>query len=166
MILGLSQKQELMGVLKKNTKKPTVRKKSTVVRKPRTTPPPRFIHSILGCIFLRIPIRTVSEANSSDHWTVKAKRHKNQHLAIASALSIVISQVSLPVRITLTRYAPRKLDVNDNLPMSFKYIFDKICDMLRPGHAAGRADDTDQITVVYNQKPSKTYYIEIIIENI
>lgn len=60
-------------------------------------------------------------------------------------------QVRLPCKIKLTRIAPRFLDKHDNLPMSMKYIVDALCEILKPGLAAGRADEGDDIEISYDQ---------------
>lgn len=66
-----------------------------------------------------------------------------------------------PIRVKLTRYAPRMLDKHDNLPYSFKWIYDAVCDYCRPGLAAGRADDTDDISVEYDQVKQAKYEIKV-----
>lgn len=108
-----------------------------------------------------LPIRTVSEANCSQHWTVKGKRHEQQKRHVFWQFMKEDPQLSLPCHIKLTRYAPRKLDRHDNLPMSFKWILDTLCGHLIPGRAAGRADDDERITVEYDQQIAKKYSIRI-----
>lgn len=112
-------------------------------------------------------IKTASEANSSEHWTVKAKRHKKQKLAIKKILIIDKPNIRLPCKVSLTRLAPRILDAHDNLAVSMKYIVDAIADYLCPGKAAGRADDSKQITWAYDQKKGqpKEYGVFIQIES-
>lgn len=104
-------------------------------------------------------IKTVSEANSSEHWSKKHARHKLQKHAIKSALRHLEYVPKFPVHVKFIRQSPRLLDKHDNLPMSFKYLYDAFCDYCIPGLAAGRADDTDQITVEYDQTKSKNYSI-------
>ena len=113
---------------------------------------------------LKLPIRTVSEANSSEHWTAKHKRHKKQKFIVRAYLNkIPRNTIKLPVAIRLTRIAPRQLDRDDNLPMTFKYIKDYICDYIIPGLQAGRADDTDQISFSYSQEKGKPKEYSVII---
>lgn len=114
---------------------------------------------------LKLPIRTVSEANSSEHWTEKHKRHKKQKFIVRAYLNKVPrSSIKLPVAIHLTRIAPRQLDRDDNLPMAFKYVKDYICDYIIPGLQAGRADDTHQISFSYSQEKGKPKEYAIIIK--
>lgn len=117
--------------------------------------------------FCKIPIKTVSEANKHEHWTKAHKRHKMQKNAIYAILSGKLSSIKIPCKIKLIRIAPRKLDADDNLPMSFKFIKDYICSIIRPGLKPGRADDKGFI-FEYDQKKgeSKEYAIEIEICNL
>ena len=108
-----------------------------------------------------LPIRTVSEANSTEHWRKKNNRHKAQKLWIKTYFQNEPLDVDLPIHVKLTRCAPYMLDKHDNLPMSFKWIFDEICSKLIPGKAPGRADDSDLITVEYDQVKSSGHSIRI-----
>jgi hypothetical protein len=111
-----------------------------------------------------IPIKTVSEANSSEHWTKRSKRHSMQKLAVLSFLRADSPQIKLPCTITLTRIAPRKFDSSDNLPASFKYIKDAVAEYIHPGKAPGRADDDERITWQYSQEKGavREYAIRIV----
>lgn len=102
-----------------------------------------------------LPIKTISEANSSEHWTKKHKRHKQQKFIVRSFLNTLKPNITLPCHITLTRIAPRSLDAADNLPASFKWILDTICDYILPGLANGRADSNPDIHVTYSQEKGK-----------
>ena len=115
-------------------------------------------------IELHLPIMTVSEANISEHWTKKAKRHKTQKASVRYLLTPHASSLRLPCEIYLTRYAPRKLDRHDNLPISMKYILDAVCEVITGDYRAGRADDSEEINVTYSQVPSSSYGIRIRIE--
>ena len=108
-----------------------------------------------------IPIRTVSEANCSEHWTKKKKRHDQQKKWIWLYFKRDGTKITLPCTIKLTRLGKRLLDADDNLRMSFKWIKDYIADQLIPNLAAGRADDDKRITWEYDQEISKTYSIKI-----
>lgn len=55
--------------------------------------------------------------------------------------------IKLPVKITITRIAPRKLDF-DNLVMSQKFVLDSIADQIFPGLRPGRADGDPRILPV------------------
>ena len=95
-------------------------------------------------MIIKIPIRLVSEANSSEHWTKKYKRRRIQKLLVKMCLARE-KLPDLPCKIKLTRISPLKLDVYDNLPMCFKYVLDAVCDVLVPGLASGRADGDPRI---------------------
>lgn len=107
---------------------------------------------IFDCI---LPLKTVSEANLSEHWTKSSARHKKQKLIVRLELLKHKPNITIPCKIYLTRIAPRKLDSRDNLRMSFKWIVDAICDYITPGLAAGRSDDNDQIDIHYFQEKGK-----------
>ena len=117
-----------------------------------------------NCISCILPIRTISEGNCFEHWKKKHARHKQQRRAVLLALGPHRDKLRLPCTVTLTRYAPRKLDAKDNLPMSFKYLSDSVADVLVPGKAAGRADDDERINWKFDQVKSKKYFININIE--
>lgn len=116
-----------------------------------------------------LPIKTVSEANCTEHWTTKSKRHKQQAFFVRMAFLQYIGQVTLPVTITMTRCAPRELDKQDNLPMSFKWIVDELSDLVfsdrvtktcvsktgRTVEIRGRNDSDSRITWVYKQEKRK-----------
>lgn len=108
-----------------------------------------------------LPIRTVSEANSTEHWRKKHDRHRTQKLWVKTYFNNENLKFDLPIHVKLIRNAPYMLDKHDNLPMSFKWIFDEICSNLIPGKASGRADDSDLITVEYEQVKSQGHSIQI-----
>lgn len=112
-------------------------------------------------------IKTVSEANSSEHWRAKAKRHRSQKLFIKLwSLENDIKATNLPVSIKLTRLAPGNgLDEDDNLRMAFKYIKDYIADQIIPGLAAGRADGDKRIKWEYAQEKYPIYAMRIEIDS-
>ena len=114
-------------------------------------------------IEIKIPIRLVSEANISDHWTKKHKRKQKVRILLLSYLPD-LSNCHLPCKVVLTRIAPRKLD-DDNLRTAFKFVRDVLADKLIPGKAAGRADDDERIEWCYEQLKGnpKEYAIKIII---
>ena len=113
-------------------------------------------------IDLTIPIKTVSEANSSEHWSAKHKRHKAQKTNIALALNSALSQqqVVLPCRIKLTRISPRFLD-DDNLVSAFKHIRDYIANILIPGMRMGFADSSTKLSWEYDQVKGSPQAIRI-----
>lgn len=99
-----------------------------------------------------LPLKTASEANSSEHWTKKAKRHKLQKQKIKAILLKERPPITIPCAIVLTRISPRELDSHDNLPMSLKYCADALAEYLVPGKAVGRADDCKEIVWAYKQE--------------
>lgn len=118
---------------------------------------------------LKIPMKTVSESNrTSEHWTKKAKRHKKQQQVIRYILNTQEKPPYFPVKVTLTRIAPRSLDSHENLPMAFKWITDAISDWLIPGLAKGRADSDKRIQWEFEQQKGnvREYAILITISSI
>lgn len=121
-----------------------------------------FEHEITdGRISFVLPLKTVSEANISEHWTKKHKRHQQQKRIIQLAILPHRDKIQIPCTITFTRYSPRFLDKHDNLPYSFKAACDIVCNILTPGLKPGRADDNEEISIKYAQIKSKTYFIKI-----
>lgn len=108
-----------------------------------------------------LPIKVISEANQCEHWRLKHARKKKQQAAIQVFWNTSSIFVSLPCHIKLTRIAPRSLD-SDNLVSSFKFIRDKLADMIKPGLKPGQADSKDFI-FEYDQKKGlpKEYLIKI-----
>lgn len=121
-----------------------------------------------------LPIKTVSEANCSEHWTKKAKRHKSQQFFIRQLYAKNKQEITLPCVVTLTRLSPRFLD-SDNLQISLKWIRDELSDLLtdnvkfyinkkgRAQRIAGRSDSDPRIKWEYAQEPSKQAGIAIVI---
>lgn len=111
-----------------------------------------------------LPIKTISEANNTDHWSKKYKRKKSQEQIVKLIVSPHISpeNIKFPCELNLTRISPRKLDY-DNLCYCFKSLNDILCSLLIPGLKAGRADGTGQITTNYFQKKGlqKEYGVEV-----
>ena len=127
-------------------------------------------------IKIELPIKTVSEANSSEHWTKKAERHKQQQFILRWGLKNYMCMLKVPCTVKLTRLSPRTLD-SDNLLTSLKYIRDEISEILIPekkkyylskqGRAVpikGRADDDPRIKWEYDQQKSKTQSVMIEID--
>lgn len=112
----------------------------------------------------KIPIKTVSEANSSEHWTKKAKRHKSQKDRIKWQFRIEPPSIAIPCDVLLTRIAPRFLDVHDNLPGSLKYIADSLAECITGDYRPGRADDCKEITWTYAQQKGKVREYAVLIE--
>jgi hypothetical protein len=108
-----------------------------------------------------LPVKTISEANSSEHWTKKRKRHQGQKKWVNFVF--MKDKPSIPQRchVNLVRISPRFLDTGDNLPMAFKWIKDYVAANLRPGKAAGHADNDELISWGYDQEKGKPQQIKI-----
>lgn len=124
-----------------------------------------------------LPLRTISEANCSEHWSKKAKRHKQQQFFVRSLFNQNSEPIQLPCVVTLTRLSRGVLDSDDNLPMCFKWVKDELSECLIPekrGHyitkkgkikaIKGRADSDPRITWQYAQEKNKIAGIRIKIE--
>jgi len=119
-----------------------------------------------GKIEMILPIKTISEGNCSEPWIRKHQRHRQQQSRVAIFMANYRELIKLPVKITITRIAPRKLDF-DNLVVSQKWVLDAVCDQLVPGLRPGRADGDPRILpVVYEQekKDPKFYATKLIFE--
>jgi hypothetical protein len=71
-------------------------------------------------------------------------------------LSEISIYKDIPLTIKLTRISSRKLDVHDNLPMSFKYVVDAIANLLNPGKSSGRADDSEKLKWEYGHEKGES----------
>ena len=94
------------------------------------------------------------------------RSHRLQKGSVALLLRPMRHGLRMPCHITLTRYAPRKLDRFDNLPMSMKYILDSICEIITNDFTPGRADSHEGLQVSYDQVTSKEYGVKVRIQNI
>lgn len=121
----------------------------------------------MGKIVWELPLKTVSEANRSEHWTVSSKRHRQQQFFVRALFHGHAKPILPPCKITLTRVSSRALDEDDNLPMAFKWIKDEISECIFPekrifyvkkGKARaikGRADDDPRLKWVFAQDKGK-----------
>lgn len=139
----------------------------------------------------QLPIKTASEANKRskivikkyrmkdgselkikkrkvEHWREANKRHQEQKEQVKRVYHLHNPQIKLPAHIILTRISPRVLDAKDNLPMSLKWVSDAIADCIFPGQAAGRADDSKELTWEFHQEKGKVreYAVRIEIQEI
>jgi len=112
-------------------------------------------------IIIEIPLKTVSEFNSSEHWRLKAKRHRMQKFFVREALKPYLSKITLPCVIKCIRIGSRFLDEHDNLRGAFKFIIDQAADCLIPGKQSGQADNDIRIKWEYGQEKSKKYGVRI-----
>lgn len=79
-----------------------------------------------------VPIETVSEGNLFEHWTKANARHKKQKKMIKHYLSELSCYANKPITVKLIRISPRKLDLDENLRMAFKWIKDQISEIIYP----------------------------------
>jgi hypothetical protein len=109
-------------------------------------------------VTIRIPVRTVSEANraSHEHWRARQKRAKAQRMAVAVYLCGQGGLPPGPWLVTLTRIAPRALD-GDNLQGALKAARDEVAKCL------GAPNDRDGFEWIYGQKRGKPreYAVEV-----
>jgi hypothetical protein len=105
-------------------------------------------------IFLGLHIRT--KDNLRGHWSKKAKEIKVEREAAYWAVK-GCKAPPFPVKVTLTRCGPRKLDVC-NLGSAFKGVVDGIAD------AYGVDDGDERWQFVFAQRKQSLYGIEITIE--
>ncbi len=108
-----------------------------------------------------LPIKTVSELNSTEHWTKKYRRKKTQGYLIFYEWNQNPPKLKFPLHIILTRLSARQLDIGDNLPAAFKAIRDMLANLIFPGLAAGQADSDQRISWEYKQEKSKGYNVKI-----
>ncbi len=97
-----------------------------------------------------LPIDTISEANTHDHWRKKDSRRKVQCSHIDLAFQQSKPTIPLPCVVRMTRIAPRALD-DDNIRSAFKGIRDRISFYLT-GKDRGRGDSDPGITWIYAQE--------------
>ena len=104
-----------------------------------------------------IPLKTISEANSNDHYRVKAKRKKMQREMARKAMlayGITGKDITGPLVVKFVRIGKRTLD-DDNLSSSFKAVRDGVADAL------GVDDGDERMRYHYGQRTGKEYAIEI-----
>jgi len=111
---------------------------------------------------IEVPLRIRNGCNLREHWAVRAKRVKRERDTVMWALfarerpgkSVSLKRPTLPVVVTITRLAPRKLD-DDNAIAGCKSVRDAIAECLG-------VDDADpRVTWRYAQEKSKTYAVRI-----
>lgn len=136
----------------------------------------RFVNNYFE---ITIPMETVSESNGgrkkaiirqgkkvykSEHWRDAHKRHTKQKGMVQLMLNPHRHKFTLPCHVIVTRFAPRKLDGFENLPMSLKWIVDAVCATLTGDYRPGRADSDDRITIECRQLQSSEYGVGIRLE--
>lgn len=115
-------------------------------------------------IVVTLPIATVSESNRRDHWTVRAKRSRDNRtvarVMFAKARFDATGKIYLAgsnAVVTLTRISPRMLD-DDNLRPALKAVRDGIADALQ-------IDDRDpRVKWRYDQRKGPVQAVEVMFE--
>jgi hypothetical protein len=79
-------------------------------------------------------LRVTNELNKRGKWFGRARRTKDNRVAVRRALGHVIKPTSAPLVVTLTRISPRAFD-DDGLAAAFKGVRDEVAALL------GRGDD-------------------------
>jgi hypothetical protein len=92
------------------------------------------------------PIKTVSEANQSEHWREKYRRKKAQQREMNAEWLRAVKgrKVQLPCTVRFLRIGPKRLD-KDNLSGCFKHLQDEVARML------GVDDGGNLVTWEYDQ---------------
>jgi hypothetical protein len=118
-------------------------------------------------IVVTLPLRLVSEANRRGHWSKHSKRTRTQRgiarMALAGPMHLTRWHILMNgggAIVTMTRIAPRSLDVGDNLNASMKGVRDGVADAL------GINDNDPRVEWRYAQRKGKVreYLCEIKVE--
>lgn len=114
-----------------------------------------------GCLIIYLNCRTYSP-NQFDSWRKVWKREKAQKKSVKLAMipfrHLLISDKYI---LMFTRYAPKFVDHQDNLPMSMKKICDQTCAEILNDFVPGRADGNSCFKFEYNQIKSNDYGVKI-----
>lgn len=115
--------------------------------------------SLIQNLTFDCPVKTISEANNRDHWTVRSKRRKAQQAEVDAMLLNALRgrKMAVPCVVRLTRVAPKVLDT-DNLASAFKATRDAIARRL------GIDDGDPRIRFEYEQTPIKRREYNIVVE--
>ena len=111
-------------------------------------------------IVVTLPLVTVSESNRRDHWTVRAKRSRDNRavarVMFAKARFESTGQIYLgcDAVVTLIRISPRELD-DDNLRGALKHVRDGVADRL------GIDDRDPRVEWRYAQRKGKQKAVEV-----
>ena len=107
---------------------------------------------------LTVPVRTWSMANTRWHWAKKARIARWQRRTTKRIVAETITgKLRLPLRITMTRQGPRRLD-DDNLAVALKHVRDGVADAL------GVDDGDRRLAWRCRQERCREYAVRIEIE--
>lgn len=101
-----------------------------------------------------LPVKTVNEKNSSEHWRYRQKRAKAHRASATWGLHCalrdgVIWRLQPPWVVTCTRLSSGVLDAHDGLPAALQHVVDGIADAL------GIPDNDPRVTWRYAQEKCK-----------
>lgn len=130
---------------------------------------------IPALVSVTIRMRTVSEANAHEHWRARQKRAKAQRWMVGMVLmpkwrawllecvdatpfvTLLGADIPFPMRVTLTRIAPRMLD-SDNAVGALKHVRDGVAEVL------GVDDGDPRVTWEYAQRRGKVGEYAVTVE--
>ena len=104
-----------------------------------------------------LPIHTKTKDNQRGHWSKKHKDAATERSTAFWAVKALTSRPAFPVKVTITRCGPRRLD-RQNLGSALKSIVDGIAD------AYGVDDGDERWEFVFTQKQQMLYGVDIKIE--
>lgn len=104
----------------------------------------------------------MSESNLREHWTKKHTRQRKLKSDILIYLNLLLKP-QLPVKLVLTRIAPRSFD-EDNLWSAMKIPIDVLSNWLIPGLQHGRADGDKRIEIICKQKKGRAREYSLLVE--
>lgn len=83
---------------------------------------------------VELPLRTISEINTHEHWTKVHKKvghhRRSVEMAMRAHANARCLKIKPPCSVRLTRIAPDALDVTDNNPAALKHVIDGVADWL------------------------------------
>ncbi len=107
-----------------------------------------------------IPVRTRTPGNGRRHWSKDAKEAKMQRMVSRAAVNAIGKKRPVfPVRVTLTRVSPGRMDQH-NLPGALKHVIDGIAD------SYGVDDGDDGWEFVFRQEKGKEHGVSVLIDGI
>jgi hypothetical protein len=99
----------------------------------------------------------ISESNQREHWAKRHRRRKSQRADVRKIAAAWLKRPALPCEIVITRIAPCRLDVGDNLEASAKAIRDWLADWL----AINDRDERIKWTVLQERRAPRVYGLRI-----
>ena len=80
-----------------------------------------------------VPVKAVSLTNQREHWSRRHRRARMERITVWAywrAVEDLLPDGWSSAAVTLTRIAPRALDVGDNLPAALKSVRDQVAEEL------------------------------------